>query len=345
LETLNCYNNQLATLDISTSTALKTLNCQSNNLAIVYVPPGFKVSGTYTTDPGVILTEVDTAVPGIPQVTATQPTADSVKLSWDKVAGATSYSVYRSADDGKTYLAVASNVAEITWTDTNVPNGQYVYAVRAYTGTVKGDAGTVNVKVASTTVKLAKPTGLTAAETGNGAKLTWDAVDGAAAYYIYRSADNGKTYILVSTRLAKNFNGKTPYFDDVVGKGSYTYAIRAYDAKLANATRSDAAAVTVAVTSAKLAKPTNLAATATGNGAKLTWDAVDGAAAYYIYRSADNGKTFILVSTRLAKNFNGKKPYFDDVVGSGSYIYAIRAYDSSLSKNTRSDEVTTAVTV
>jgi hypothetical protein len=77
----------------------------------------------------------------------------------------------------------------------------------------------------------------------------------------------------------------------------------------------------------------------------LTWDAVDGAAAYKIYRSADGGKTYILVSTRLAKNFNGKKPYFDDVVGSGSYIYAIRAYDAKLANATRSDEVTTTVTV
>jgi fibronectin type 3 domain-containing protein len=90
-----------------------------------------------------------------------------------------------------------------------------------------------------------------------------------------------------------------------------------------------------------------LTATATGNGTKLTWDAVDSAAAYRIYRSADGGKTYILVSTRLAKNFHGKTPYFNDttVVNSGSYIYAIRAYDSSLSNATRSDEVTTTVTV
>jgi hypothetical protein len=95
-----------------------------------------------------------------------------------------------------------------------------------------------------------------------------------------------------------------------------------------------------------LAKPTNLTATPTGNGAKLTWDTVNGAAAYKIYRSADGGKTFILVSTRLAKNFNGKTPYFNDTSAeSGSFIYAIRAYDSSLSNTTRSDEVTATVTV
>ncbi|MDR0869715.1 MAG: hypothetical protein LBN39_02885, partial [Planctomycetaceae bacterium] len=69
------------------------------------------------------------------------------------------------------------------------------------------------------------------------------------------------------------------------------------------------------------------------------------AAAYKIYRSADGGKTFTLVSTRLAKNFNGKKPYFDDVVGKGSYTYAIRAYDASLSNVTRSDEVKKPVIV
>ncbi|MDR0870882.1 MAG: hypothetical protein LBN39_08835, partial [Planctomycetaceae bacterium] len=110
---------------------------------------------------------------------------------------------------------------------------------------------------------------------------------------------------------------------------------------LSNATRSDAITVTVT----KLAKPANLTATATGNGVKVTWNTVPGAAAYYIYRSADGGKTFVKVSTRLAKNFNGKTPYFDDIVGGGSFIYAIRAYDAALSGATRSNEITATVTV
>ncbi|MDR0871615.1 MAG: hypothetical protein LBN39_12570, partial [Planctomycetaceae bacterium] len=220
---------------------------------------------------------------------------------------------------------------------------------RAFNNAGRSDASNpVNVTVDSTApAKLATPTNLTATPTGSGAKLTWNAVPNAAAYKIYRSANNGKTFILVSTRLAKNFNGQSPYFDDTtaVNSGSYIYAIRAYDAKLSNATRSDEVTAKVTVTSAKLAKPASLTATPTKNGAKLTWDVVPGAAAYKIYRSADNGKTFILVSTRLAKNFNGKTPYFDDVAGSGSYIYAIRAYDSSLSNVTRSDEVTATVIV
>jgi hypothetical protein len=90
-----------------------------------------------------------------------------------------------------------------------------------------------------------------------------------------------------------------------------------------------------------------LTTTPTGNGVKLTWGAVDGAATYKIYRSADNGKTYILVSTRLAKNFNGQSPYFNDTtaVNSGLYIYAIRAYDASLSNVTRSAEVKKTVIV
>jgi hypothetical protein len=286
-----------------------------------------------------------------PNFRSTAQTENSITLNWGTQSGLNGYTLWYK------------KTTETIWTQINSPDGT------ALTATVKGltantpyqfrltavnssgfvgtaeTMATTGTAAGVDTAKLAKPTGLTATVTGNGTKLTWNAVDGAAAYYIYRSADGGKTYIQVSTRLTKNFNGKTPYFDDVVEDGSYIYAVRAYDSSLSNVTRSDASTATLIV--GKLAKPTNLTVTKPStNGVKLTWDAVPGAAAYSIYRSADGGKTYTLVSTRLTKNFSGKTPYFDDTaVESGSYIYAVRAYDSTLSNAVRSDAVTVNATV
>jgi hypothetical protein len=303
----------------------------------------------------------DVVAPATPSIT-TQPqgttyTQNSTAAALTVAAtanGTLSYQWYSNtanSNSGGTSINGATSTSYVPPTATVGTKYYYVVITNTTDGgseTAVSSTAAITVNVPSTPAKLEKPTGLTATATESNVKLTWNAVDGAAAYYIYRSADGGETYIQVSTRLAKNFNGKTPYFDDAaVENGSYIYAIRAYDAKLAKDTRSDEVTAAVTVNAAKLAKPTGLAATPTGNGAKLTWNAVDGAAAYKIYRSADGGKTYTLVSTRLAKNFNGKTPYFDDTtaINSGSYIYAIRAYDSSLSNTTRSDEVTTAVII
>jgi phage gpG-like protein len=342
-----------------------------------YTPPTATVGTKYyyavitnTTDGGsktaasntaAIMVNTSVTIPETPSITTQPQSATCIQNSTAAALavaatanGTLSYQWYSNTTNSNSGGTLINGATAANYTPPTATVGtKYYYAVITNTTdggseTAASNTAAITVNVPSAPAKLAKPTNLTATPTGNGAKLTWDAVDGAAAYKIYRSADGGKTFILVSTRLAKNFNGKTPYFDDTtaVNSGSYIYAIRAYDASLSNTTRSDEVTKTVII-AAKLAKPTSLTATATENGAKLTWDAVDGAAAYKIYRSADGGKTFTLVSTRLAKNFNGKTPYFDDTtaVNSGSYIYAIRAYDSSLSNVTRSDEVTATVTV
>ncbi|MDR0870583.1 MAG: fibronectin type III domain-containing protein [Planctomycetaceae bacterium] len=291
--------------------------------------------------------------PAVPEgFTGSAQNTDSVSLVWNSQINITKYELRYKVQSDTEWTELTVPLIKTSAVVSSLENGTYQFQLRAVNKDTASDwtepvTVTVGVPVPATPDRLEKPTGVAATPSGSGVKLTWNAVDGAAAYYIYRSADNGKTYEWVSTRLAKNFNGQSPYFNDTaVGNGSYIYAVRAYDSALSNATRSDAETATVTVVGvAKLEKPTGVAATPSGSGVKLTWNAVDGAAAYYIYRSADNGKTYEWVSTRLVKNFNGKTPYFDDTaVGSGSYIYAVRAYDAALSNATRSD-AGTAITV
>jgi fibronectin type 3 domain-containing protein len=179
---------------------------------------------------------------------------------------------------------------------------------------------------------------------GGQVNLTWSPVVGAAAYRIYRSADGGKSYELVSTRLTKNFNGKIPYFNDSVANGSYTYAVRAYDPDLSKDTRGNAVMATATIN--VLATPAVTATKLSADHVYLTWNVITGAAAYKVYRSADGGKSYKLVATRLTKNFLGTPPYFNDTaLSGGSYTYAVRAYDSAFLKSTRSAAGTATATI
>jgi fibronectin type 3 domain-containing protein len=186
--------------------------------------------------------------------------------------------------------------------------------------------------------QLDKPANLAAAQTAGTVKLTWGPVEGAAAYKIYRSADSGATYELVSTRLVKNLpDPAKPYFNDAAEDGDYIYAVRAYDSALAKETRSDAAELNI--TAKTLNAPKLIDAVQSGAGAvKLAWSAVEGADVYKVYRSADGGATYELVSNRLVSNLpDASKPYFNDKeLADGTYTYAVRAYKGI----SRSDAVT-----
>jgi fibronectin type 3 domain-containing protein len=338
-----CDNNRLTSLDVSKNVALAYFDCHNNNqLKTVYVPIGFKATGAYSTDTGVVLIEKAVSITlGTPTNFKATATGNNVKLTWNAVNGAAAYYIYRSADGGKTFTQVSTRLAKnfgfsTPYFDDVVGNGAYIYAVRAYDASLSKNTRSDEAKATVTvgTVKLEKPTVTATKPTANSVKLNWSKVAGATSYTVYRSADGGKTYQAVAPNLPAR-----GWTDANVANGSYTYVVRGFNGTV----KGDAG--TVDVTVGKLAKPTVTARNLIAYSVRLTWNAVPGAAAYYIYRSTDGGKTFVQISTRLAKNFNGKTPYFDDVAGSGSYIYAIRAYDSSLSKDTRSDEVRETVTV
>ena len=165
----------------------------------------------------------------ITKITRNSPTA--LVLTWDKVAGASGYEIYRSTSETGTYSKIGTVKGEttVTYTDSNCTCGvTYYYKVRAYrtvSGTdyygaksVAKSYNTVPAKVSWNTASM-KATSTTAT-------LVWKKATGAQGYYIYRSESKSGTYTKVKTISS----GSTLTWKNtgLVSNKKYYYKISAY---------------------------------------------------------------------------------------------------------------------
>ena len=149
-----------------------------------------------------------------PVVSATCNGEKSVKLTWKKVDGATSYQIYK-------YFPTSGIIQKskvVTGTSAvfyNLKSGSsYRYIVQAMSEDDVSD--NVNVKYA-VDAKAGKPassiiTNVSYKYTNNSLKMSWDAVDGVSEYYVYKYWVSSNTLSepkVVTTNSCKYYN-KTP---------------------------------------------------------------------------------------------------------------------------------------
>lgn len=156
------------------------------------------------------------------KVTASN-TSSGIKITWNKVTGATSYRVYRTGSDGERTCLKTLSDSTVSYTDTAVKskNGvSYTYDVVACTKLGEGvpsDEKTL-VRLNAVTVKSLR-------KSGSALKLTWSRNSKAAGYYIYRKTGSG-SWSKVKT-ISKN--STLTYTDKTVKKGkTYSYRVYAY---------------------------------------------------------------------------------------------------------------------
>ena len=155
-------------------------------------------------------------------------------------------------------------------------------------------------------------------------KLTWNKVDGATKYYIYRSTD-GKNYKQYTSTT------KTSYTNTSTTIGTtYYYKVKA--AKVVNGKNVYSVYSNVKSVKCVPAAPVLKATTSAGKP-KLTWNKVDGATKYYIYRSTD-GKKFSLLATTTGTSITNTKAK----IGT-TYYYKVKAVDASGAMSEFSNDV------
>ena len=164
-------------------------------------------------------------------VTIKRASYNSLKISWNKVAGATGYRVYRSLSEDGTYEKVGEVKAgkTLAYTDKNLVCGRtYYYHVRAYRTVNNTKYYGLYSDTVCLNTKPAKASWNTSSISydATSVSLKWKKAAGAAGYQIYRSTEKDGEYKLVKT-ISKA--STTSWKNTGLTKSQrYYYKVRAY---------------------------------------------------------------------------------------------------------------------
>lgn len=270
---------------------------------------------------------VETDAPKL--LSATSADYDTINVKWQKVKGATGYKVYRKKANEKTYTSL-KNVSGTSFKDNTAEVGEvYYYTIRAYVGKTS-NLGSFDKNGIKGVALPKKPTLKTAESVDfNAIKVTWKKVDGASGYYVYRKADGEKYY----KQIAEVNGNKTFSSTDLSATTGvkYQYTVRAYRNRNGKpyAGLYDSKGVTA---TACTKVPTIKSGVSTvSDKLKLTWNKVNGASGYNVYRKLENDKSYKLIKTI---NGNGNVEFTDSGLKCGvKYYYRVNGFRTVDSKN------------
>ena len=222
------------------------------------------------------------------------------QLTWRAVYGATSYRIYRSTAKGSGYSLLGTTTAT-SYTNTGAKAGTtYYYRVKAvndaglspYSNIVSGKVKSVTPKPAAPVVKIGN-----SASSGK-PMLTWNAVSGATSYKVYRATSQNGTYSLLGTVTA------TSYTNTGAKAGvTYYYKVKAVNSAGESAFSNIVSGQSKSVTPKPSAPVVKIGHSATSGKPMLTWNAVDGAASYRVYRATAKNGAYSVINTTKALTY------------------------------------------
>ena len=260
-----------------------------------------------------------------------------VTISWEAVAGATSYNLFyatksRVAEEEDGEDADAKQIKNVTSPFVLkglAANTTYYFLGRALNNHRRSPpSAEVSATTSATTPAAtipAAPTGVSATGGTKQATISWSAVTGATSYNLYWSTTTGVTTVngtkisgITSPAVHTGLTDGTTYF---------------YIVTAASSAGESAASVQVAATTLAATPPTTIPATpssvtATGgdNQVTLSWPAVTGAASYNVYWSTTSGVT-TTTGTRIAA---ATSPFVHTGLTAGTaYFYVVTAVNSA----------------
>jgi len=250
--------------------------------------------------------------PAAPTGPAATPGTQQVALSWSASAGATSYTVKRSATSGSGYTTVATGVTATSYTNTGLSDGTTCYYIVTAVNASGESASSSEVNATTTP---AAPTGLTATGGAQQAVLSWTASSAATSYNVKRATTSGGSYTTVATGVTA-----TSYTDTGLSSGvTYYYVVTAVNGGGESASSAEVGALTIP------GAPTGVTATAGNGQVSLSWTASTGATGYTVLRATSPNGSYTTIATGVTGT-----SYTDTGLANGTtYYYAVVAANGS----------------
>lgn len=156
----------------------------------------------------------------------------SVVLAWNQVENAANFNIYRKSDTDDDFIKINTVAAssDNKYFEQSVNLGSnYQYKVTAVTsdGYESGESNIIDVEMIDPNVpKPAAPTGIKVSESSkNSVALSWDAVQGAVLYNVYRAKAENGTYVKVGSSKETKYTDTT-----VITNINYYYKVQAISA-------------------------------------------------------------------------------------------------------------------
>ena len=176
-------------------------------------------------------------------------------------------------------------------------------------------------------IVLATPTAKIENKASNGKpRLTWNTIEGAEEYQVYRATSKNGTYKKMYTTTGTSYTNTSAE----TGK-RYYYKVRA----VAQGVYSGFSEIVSRTCDCAQPKVTVANVASTGK-IKLTWDKVDGAVKYEVYRATSKNGTYELLKTTTGTSFTNTS-----ATAGKTYYYKVKAIAEKSAANSAYSEVVT----
>lgn len=231
-------------------------------------------------------------------------TETGATVTWGALNGAEKYDVFRKAENEAEWLKIGTT-DKTSYESSNLTSGKtYYYTVKAYKGKYVAET---SVEPASLTF-ISVPTVAYSQINYNDIVINWSMVAGANSYRVYRKAQGESVFKEVAV-----VEGNAYTDTDVVAGKEYSYKIRAIGADIESALGTEYFTIT------KLSIPSAVYASLGVKEITVSWEEVELAEKYNVYRKADSANWQIVATVNA-----GVGKYEDKKVESGkTYIYAV----------------------
>lgn len=253
-------------------------------------------------------------------VVAIQTSGNAARISWNDVADAEGYLVYRSVNGGA-FRQLRDTPATFT-TNVSLPKGRtFSYKVAAYfeeggTRVVSKESEIVTITVRD----LATPEITEIRQTtATGISLSWTSVKDATGYKLYKATSADGDYVWV-----KNISGSTSttFSSGLTSGNTYYFVVRAFKTNEDGTISDSADSPVVSINFSSVAQASGLKVSQTaGAKAKLTWNAISNVDGYEVWMSAVNRNGYELVTTATSRAAS-----LEDLNDGVTYYFKIRGY-------------------